>query len=78
MILDKTKKEDNLIIKKDKTYLIYTILFCIISFIVFAIFIKYNKSFVWQTDGIKQHFPILYDFNQMIRNMFLLKNMCQI
>ena len=61
---------DNLKIKKDKTYITYTILFCVISFFVFAVFIKYNKSFVWQSDGIKQHFAILYDFNQIIRNMF--------
>lgn len=64
------KDENNLKVKKDKTYITYTLLFCVISFIVFAVFIKYNKSFVWQGDGIKQHFAILYDFNQMIRNMF--------
>ena len=61
---------NNLKFKKDKTYTIYTILFCIISFIVFFVFIKNNKSFIWYADGIKQHFVILYDFNQIIRNMF--------
>lgn len=56
--------------KKDKTYLIYTLLFCFISFIVFFAFVKYNKSFIWKSDGIKQHFAILYDFNQIVRNIF--------
>ena len=63
------KNIKNLKFKKDKTYTIYTILFCIISFIVFFVFIKNNKSFIWQADGIKQHFVILYDFNQIIRNI---------
>lgn len=65
------ENRNNLKLKKDKTYTIYTILFCIISFIVFFVFIKNNKSFIWQADGIKQHFAILYDFNQMLRNMFI-------
>lgn len=60
----------NLKIKKDKTYITYTMLFCVISFFVFGVFIIYNKSFVWEGDGIKQHFTILYDFNQIVRNMF--------
>ena len=58
--------------KKDRTYIIYTILFSIISLSVFAIFIKFNKSFIWQADGVKQHYAILYDFNQIVRN--ILKN----
>lgn len=70
-MMDKIKENKvNIKEKKDKTYIIYTLLFCIMSFIVFFVFIKYNRSFVWQGDGIKQHFAILYDFNQMIRNMF--------
>lgn len=54
----------------DKVYIIYTLLFSIISILVFLAFIIYNKSFVWEGDGIKQHFVILYDFNQIIRNIF--------
>lgn len=60
----------NLKIRKDKTYITYTILFCVISFFVFGVFLIYNKSFVWEGDGIKQHFTILYDFNQIVRNMW--------
>jgi len=59
----------NLKIKKDKTYITYTILFGVISFFVFVVFIIYNKSFIWEGDGIKQHFTILYDFNQIVRNI---------
>lgn len=70
MVQEIKDNNKNLKEKRDRTYLIYTILFCVISFIVFFAFIKYNKSFVWQGDGIKQHFAILYDFNQMIRNMY--------
>lgn len=53
-----------------KTYLIYTVLFGIVSLIVFGIFILKNKGFIWQADGFKQHFAILYDFNQIMRNIF--------
>ena len=62
--------KDNLKIRKDKTYITYTILFCVISFFIFFVFIKYNKSFIWKYDGIKQHLVILYDYNQIIRNIF--------
>lgn len=62
--------ENNKEIKKDKIYITYTLLFSVISFIIFSIFIKYNKSFIWQSDGIKQHYAILYDFNQILRNIF--------
>ena len=65
----KSKKND-LIKNKDRTYITYTILFCFISFFVFYVFLINNRSFIWQGDGIKQHFIILYDFNQMIRNIF--------
>ncbi len=62
-------EKNNLKIKKDKTYTIYTLLFGVVSFIVFSVFMIYDKSFVWEGDGIKQHFTILYDFNQIIRNI---------
>lgn len=65
-------KEDKLKLKNknNKTYITYTILFCIISFVVFAVFIKMNKGFIWNIDGVRQHYVFLYDFNQMVRNMF--------
>lgn len=57
-------------IKKNKIYMIYTAIFCIVSFIIFAVFIKNGKSFIWHSDGLKQHYVILYDFNQIVRNLF--------
>jgi len=63
--------EENSVCKKDKKiYLQYTILFAVISLAVFAIFIKLNKGFIWERDGFKQHYIILYDFNQMMRSLF--------
>lgn len=63
-------KKDKLNIKNNKIYITYTALFCIFSFIIFAVFIKLNKGFIWNSDGLKQHYAILYDFNQTIRNAF--------
>jgi len=63
-------KKMNNVINKSKIYWIYTILFCVISIGVFAVFIKMNKGFIWGIDGLKQHFTILYDFNQIMRNIF--------
>lgn len=54
---------------KSNLYLIYTILFMLISIVVFFSFIKSEKSFIWQTDGFKQHYVILENFNQTIRNL---------
>lgn len=64
--------EKGILIKKKnrKIYITYTVLFCVISFTVFFIFIKNNKGFIWQSDGLKQHYVILYDFNQIMRNLF--------
>lgn len=50
-------------------YAKYTVLFAILSFIVFAVFIMENKTFIWSNDGVKQHYAILYHFNQMIRQL---------
>lgn len=63
-------EESNTNRKDKKIYFQYTILFCIISLAVFAIFIKMNKGFIWERDGFKQHYVFLYDFNQMMRNLF--------
>jgi len=51
-------------------YLIYSLLFGILVFLIYYIFIKTGKSFIWEDDGLKQHFAILYDFNLNMRNIF--------
>ncbi len=56
--------------EKTKIYLIYTILFIITASIVFFIFVYHKNSFIWQSDGIKQHYIILKDFNEKVRNFF--------
>lgn len=53
--------------KKQKSLCLYTILFCITALIIFSIFIKNNKGFIWNADGFQQHYAILYDLGQMIR-----------
>ncbi len=58
--------------EKTKIYWIYTALFLLIACIVFSIFIINKRSFIWQTDGLKQHYIILRDFNQNVREF--LKN----
>lgn len=56
---------------KDRlVYFIYSILFLIMIVGVYWVFIKQGKSFIWYTDGVKQHFLFLYDFNEIIRNLF--------
>ena len=36
--------------------------------LIYYPFYKYNRSFIWQVDGFGQHFAILYNFNETIRN----------
>ena len=63
----------NILIKcKKNIYLLYTVLFAIICGLSFYTFIKLGKSFVWNPDGIQQHYAILYDFNRMIKKGFKL------
>lgn len=57
-------------IKKYNSYIIYTIIFTITALLSFWFFIKMGKSFIWNIDGFKQHYVILYDFNKMMRNLF--------
>ena len=56
------------IIKKLNTYQMYTILFIILCFIIFFAFIKNNRTFIWKTDGFKQHYLILENFYNTIKN----------
>lgn len=58
-----------------KYFMGYTILFFILLFFVFSSFIKNNKSFVWNIDGIRQHYPIMvyiYSyFKEIIKNIII-------
>ena len=54
-------------LKNKKIYVIYTALFILMVFIVFGIFFVNNRTFIWQADGLRQHYIILKDFNEIIR-----------
>lgn len=57
---------------KKSPLFIYTVIFSvfILGFIVY--FKLHNRSFIWAADGMYQHYPILYDFNELVRGF--LKN----
>lgn len=54
--------------KKLNTYQIFTIVFILLCFGVFFSFIKSGRSFIWTSDGFKQHFLFLENFYQTIKN----------
>ena len=64
-----SEKSFKKLLGKYKVYFYYTIIFTIISFLAFYCYITLGKSFIWQTDGLKQHYVILYDFNNIVRNI---------
>ncbi|ETI91837.1 MAG: hypothetical protein Q607_CBUC00018G0030 [Clostridium butyricum DORA_1] len=53
--------------KKNTVILLYTILFFITAVMVYYGFWKANKTFIWNIDGFKQHFPAMYEFRENIR-----------
>ncbi len=54
--IDKLSKKEN----STRYYIgIYTILFVILCFAVYSSFIIFDKSFIWSTDGLLQHYPAL-------------------
>lgn len=52
---------------KNNIYVIYTFLFILIASSVFLIFWINDKSFIWQADGLKQHFIFFKDLVENIR-----------
>lgn len=50
-------------------YFIYSIAFLILLPIVFYPFLAEGRSFVWDVDGINQHFPILLYYGRMLRGV---------
>lgn len=43
-------------------YLYYTIAFAVLTVCLYGIFVLTGKSFIWQGDGLAQHYPILVRF----------------
>ena len=54
-------------VKKSAVF-IYTIMFLILISLFLALFFIKSKSLIWGYDGINQHFSILYNYNEVIRN----------
>ena len=55
-------------VKKLNTYQLYTLIFIVLCILVFFGFIKSGRSFIWSTDGFKQHYLFLEDFHNTIKN----------
>ena len=53
--------------KKINIYFLYTIVFTLLALVVFSCFIKNGKSFIWDTDGYKQHYIIFQKFNSILK-----------
>ena len=51
-------------------YLIsYTVLFCIVSILMFWYFPVFHKSFIWQQDGLKQHYNGLLYYSKYLKKI---------
>ncbi len=58
-----------LFVPKNKTlyFLCYTFLFSLFSLLVFSHFREVNASFVWQTDGLNQHYNAMLYYGRYLR-----------
>lgn len=60
--------------RKNNCYFIYTLLFIFITPLVFITFLIGNKSLIWNSDGIRQHYIALMHFGnwgrEIINNFF--------
>lgn len=61
------KKEN---IRTKNVILNYSVLFAIICFISFSLFIVFNKSLVYEGDGVLQYYANLIKLRRMIGNLF--------
>ena len=56
------------LIKKLNTYQLFTLIFIVLCIGVFFTFLKNGRSFIWSTDGFKQHYIFLENFHETIKN----------
>ncbi len=61
--LEKIKKGNH------KTVIHYTVLFAVISFISFSFFLIFNKSLIYEADGVLQHYVNLVNLRHMISDL---------
>jgi len=45
-----------------ENYLYYTGIFIVLACLLYGIFILTGKSFIWEGDGLAQHYPVLEKF----------------
>ena len=55
--------------QKLNSYHIFSIIFIILCFGVFFSFIKTGRSFIWNSDGIKQHYIFFENFYNTLKNI---------
>ena len=53
------------------TFFIYSVVFLLLLPAVFLPFLKEGRSFVWNVDGINQHYPILIYYGRLLRGLLL-------
>lgn len=56
--------------KKAVYFLVYTVAFAILLFLVFIDFIRFDKTLLWKADGISQYYPRAVFFIDYIRELF--------
>lgn len=56
---------------RNNTYLIYSIIFLLLLPIIYMPFLIEGRTFVWNIDGINQHYPILIYYGELLRGLFM-------
>lgn len=51
------------------TIFLYTVTFLILLPVIFYPFLAEGRSFVWETDGMNQHLPVLIYYGQLLRDL---------
>lgn len=67
-MVERTETLKNKITKR--TTLMYTIIFFALIILIYSLFYFTNNSFIWDGDGLSQHFQLFYDFADKIQGIF--------
>src|SRR5699024_5037831 len=54
----------------EKTFGVYTLLFLLVTTLVFSGFYLTRTSFIWDGDGFSQHYLLFYDYLERLRQLF--------
>lgn len=69
------KKTGSILNRKTAYWGIYTAVFAVCTFLVFIDFLRYDRTLIWEQDGISQYFPRAVYFAEYIRE--LISNLLQ-